>query len=242
MKNNQSSTNVNVAHCLQHLVVTMHFILFAFSANQRRVRLMVPFKRDTSNINNKVARARAIVKACTGNARFPAGTFKIPLLTVSGHIKDVADGQVDLLNKKIDSEVRNTLLLRMFNDFDSLMSDVQRVMDANPTEAEAIAGSALLNIKITNPYVKPELKVANKENAPGTVILTSKAAPRSVKATYEWETSRDCKKWTLYRPSTSHSKREIKDLKPMKKLWFRRRIIIDDQPQEWSFPVWIIVH
>ena len=111
-----------------------------------------------------------------------------------------------------------------------LKADVQKVADADPTNAEAIILSARLGVRKPTSRTKATF-VARRGTVSGVANLVAKAA--AARASYEWQYSIDQKTWTNM-PVTLTAKTTVVGLTPATTYSFRYRAVTKAGEGDWS--------
>jgi hypothetical protein len=184
-----------------------------------------------------VTAARAIVRAMTGNPRFPSPDPQ--LATVEAAIEALAaaetaahtrmQGTVAVRDQKRQALV---VLLQQLRDY------VQATADADVEHAVSIIESAGMAVK------KPRMLPARVFSAkPGPVSGSVKLlAPQAGnRAGYEWAYSTDGKRTWVSLPFTVQASTTVSGLQPGTTVPFRYRAVTKDGTGDWSEPVSIIV-
>jgi hypothetical protein len=181
--------------------------------------------------------ARAIVRAMTGNPRFPSPDP--PLATVEAAIEALAAAETATRSRMQGTvAARDGKRLALVVLLQQLRDHVQARADANVDEAVSIIESAGMAVK--------------KERVPPARVFTAKRGPvsGSVKllapqagnrAGYEWAYSTDGKKSWVSVPFTVQASTTVSGLQPGSTVYFRYRAVTKDGTGDWSEPVGVIV-
>jgi hypothetical protein len=175
--------------------------------------------------NDRIAYARSIVAAMTGNPHFPSPTPR--LADVQAHIDAADRAQAQVLIGPIGTAaLRDARLAAVRSDLEQLRSYVQRIADAHHdaasegsphrgqhldgtsaavprrgqhwAEAKAIIESAGMSVKRPGLHDKQPL-VVKAGPAAGSVVVVAMAA--GDRATYEWQYSRVGEPWIDLQPT-----------------------------------------
>ena len=194
-----------------------------------------------NGIANQLVKAKAIVKAMTGNVFF---TTPVPILAlVNTHIA-VADAAVTAAKSKTagTAQARDEAMKIVISDLLALTAYVQGIANANPAKAETIITSAGLSVKKQGEINKQDFTVKNNK-ASGAVDLIAKGidAPNSA---HQWGISPDGIDWTslaLTIAPTLAAHTQATGLKRGSIMYFRHREILKNGPGGWSQTMNIVV-
>lgn len=194
-----------------------------------------------NRIADQLVKAKAIIKAMTGNAFFPT---PVPTLaTVTTHI-NTADAAVTAAESHAAGAVqaRNEAMKIVMDDLVHLTNYVQGIADATPAKAETIITSAGLKVKKQGEINKQDFKVKNNKVS-GTVDLIAKGIDDGHSA-HQWGISPDGTDWTslaLDIAPTLAAHTKATGLKRGSIMYFRHREILRNGPGGWSQTVDIVV-
>jgi len=189
------------------------------------------------NVSRYLTACRLIVTMMTGNPHFPTPT---PTLSEISADLDALAANEELARRGGKGMVkqRDVVLRTVHTKMTVLKGYVQSVANAEPDQAEAIVLSA--GMDIGKPRTRTKRPVQAKHgNAPGSVVLDTKAVPKPVQ--YRWQMSADQTTWTDL-PETFRTKTVVEGLVPATVYSFRLRTMTRNGSSEWSSPVTIVTH
>jgi len=196
---------------------------------------LVAVLKPAVNVHDFLAQARAIIAAMTGNPLFPTPDPALGTLTVQADALEVATTAQTRV--KGAAAVRDAKRRALLDGLQHLRAYVQKVADADPTNARTIITGAGLKVKTVTVHPKQDF-VAKQGNVSGTVRLVAKAS--STRASYEWQYSADQKTWTTV-PATPAANTDIANLPPATTQYFRHRATTKAGVGDWSQVVSLIV-
>jgi hypothetical protein len=182
--------------------------------------------------------AQNIVKRVLGNAFFPSPTPTPAEITTAIDDLQVAEAAV-LTRVKGAVAVRNQKRAALVVLLQELRGYIQKVADADPTNAAAIIESAGFAVRKTAAR-KPRTFVAKAGPVSGTAELNAVFAGQ--RSSYEWQYSTDGGKTWIVAPVTIQAKTTIAGLVPGATVQFRYRPVTRTGEGNWSEPVSLIVH
>jgi hypothetical protein len=177
------------------------------------------------------AGGREIILKMTGNPNFPS-----PFPTLTTCATNINNAEAAYLQAKIggpDATANMRAKVAVFElSIKQLVSYVEAIANQNPANAEAVILSAGMLVKGRSPR-KTKNFDAKATIHPGEVKLKIKAEPR---AAYEFQISYDITNpanWKTIVQGTLSSA-TLQDQPINTRLYFRGRVIIKNQPGEWS--------
>ncbi len=181
--------------------------------------------------------AKAIIVALTGNKSFPSP--QPALAVISAAIAELETAEASAQSRlKGAVAARNEKRTALVKLLEQLRGYVQTIADADPAHAEALIGSAGMNVKRVTARRKRVFAVAQGDIT-GSVTLTAPAAKGH--ASYEWEVSTDGgKTWQMLPPSL-WSKTVVTGLQAGVEHAFRTRTVIKGGATNWSAVITRIV-
>jgi hypothetical protein len=184
-----------------------------------------------------VTRATAIHDALAQNATaFPSPT---PTLVVfAGHIAGLTSAQATALTHAHGAAaLRDDAKRLVIQDCKQLAAYVQPIANANPENAQSVAGQAGMSLRKRNAASKPPL--AAKQKLSGEVHLSAKAIT-GAKAN-DWQYSSDGGKTWVSVPTSTKASTVVTGLVPGSTVMFRHRAITKAGPQDWGQPISSVV-
>ena len=200
------------------------------------IRRIIAVLKPSGKINDYINNAKAVYQSMNGNAYFPASALSITMVQFNADVTALANAQTNLTASPPTGTVsqRNAAKKIVAKDLRLLVSDVQKVADANPANAETIIASAGLAVKqFTN---RTKFVGAKSTKVSGTVKLF---APEG--GYHEWaQLAADGVTWITLR-SGSSGKKTITGLTPGKSYIFRSAPILADKDGEGTWTVFTAI-
>jgi hypothetical protein len=195
----------------------------------------VVIKRPKSVVS-QIALAQAIASAMANSATtFPTPTP--PLAQLNTDIDNVVSAQTLASTKaKGAAAARNDKLAIVVADLEQERGYVQKIVNANPGQAETIAQAAGMALRKVPTRNIPDVSV-KPDRVSGSVLLRAKGAKDSA---HEWQYSSDGKTWTSL-PSTMLAKTTIIGLMAGSTVYVQHRTVGRTGISNWSQPVSTIV-
>jgi hypothetical protein len=183
-----------------------------------------------------IHRARAILRAMTGNPNFPSPSP--PLGLVAAAIDALNEAEVSTLTRAaVTYPVRDEARRRLHTLLLQLCVHAQWIADGDPDHAESIVESAGMFVKRRG--VRRPRVFAAKCIASGTVMLIVPSAGKY--ASYEWAMSRDEQQTWETLPPTKQATTIVKGLTPGSRVYFRYLAVTQSGPTDWRPAISIIV-
>ncbi|HZF47710.1 MAG TPA: fibronectin type III domain-containing protein [Polyangiaceae bacterium] len=191
----------------------------------------------THNVPRYLMACRNIVTRMTGNPSFPAPTPPLPEVSAALDALATREELAQGRGKGMVQE-RDVALRGAHSHMTMLKAYVQVTANAEPEKAEAIVLSSGMDVAKPRTWTKPPIE-AKHGDAPGRVVLDTKALPKPVQ--YRWQMSTDQGTWTDL-TETFKTKTTVEGLVPARVYSFRLRTVTNNGPSEWSPPVTIVTH
>jgi hypothetical protein len=183
-----------------------------------------------------IALAKAIAEAMANSATtFPSPTPPLATLNADISALDTAQTATHAGTKGLVA-ARNDKMAIVVVDLEQERAYVQKVVDANPAQAQTIAEAAGMALAKSPAKTKPALS-AKPATVSGSVVLAAKAAKYT---SNDWQYSTDNKTWTSL-PSTMQAKTTVVGLQPGVVLYFRHRAVTKSGATDWSQTVQTLV-
>lgn len=211
---------------------------------KKQVQAIFKFSRSVAQFISDV---RAFIESLTTT---PGNTYvTIPpatITTIDGHIDALEQDEATAQSGEDGTAATRDLSWNVVRrDVRGLVRTVQDVVDGAPDETTAVAivQACGLQTRQTTPRTKPDFAVTNDKNVSGLLHLVSKAAPRTVKASYEWQSSPNGVTFTTIKITIQSRTTWASGATPGTKMYFRKRIITnkDIGTPSWSQTVNIII-
>ena len=179
--------------------------------------------------------SKGIGNAMSDNSYFEDSASKLVKFKADIQVLDTIEANCSTNPPTASIGARNKALRTVQAGMRSLRSDVQLVVDENPTNAVAIASSANMSIKKQGAHGKRK-NTAEDGIEEGTVNLTGEGA-----GPHEWRISTDEIAWTLL-PSSRTAKTTVENLTLGTVYSFQNRMmLVNNEKSEWSQSVKIRV-
>jgi hypothetical protein len=202
------------------------------SVNAIQIVLNLP-----NRVDALITRTTTIHDAIAQNAKtFPSPT-PTPVV-FAGHIADLSSKQATAKTRAhgaaaIRDDARKLVIL----DCKQLAAYVQAIANANPDNADSIAGQADMTVRKRTKPSKPPLGA--KQKLSGEVQLTAKAL-KGARAN-DWQFSSDGGKTWISVSTSTKAKTVVTGLQPGTTVMFRHRAITKAGPQDWGQPISTLV-
>jgi Tfp pilus assembly protein PilW len=196
------------------------------------IRRIIAVLKPSTKINDYINNARAVYQSMNGNSWFPATALSIPLATYLADVNALATAETNLTAYPPTGTVsqRNAAKKIVAKDLRMLISDVQKVADANPTNAETIIASAGFAVKQFS--TKTKFVGAKNTKVSGTVKLFASEAGH-----HEWaQLGADGVTWITLRAGKTSTK-TVSGLTPGKSYIFRSAPILAEKDGEGAWTV-----
>jgi len=180
-----------------------------------------------------IIRASAIHDAMSkSSTTYPSPPVAMPVF--AAHIADLVAKQVTVQTRTAGAAAdRDAARKLVVTDLGQQQGYVQRLVNADPANAESLAQDAGMSLRKVAPYAKPPL-VAKPAFA-GAMRLIAKATKGG--RAYDWQYSADGGRTWVSVPSCTSANTVISGLQVGALLSFRHRAITKDGPQDWGHPV-----
>lgn len=200
------------------------------------IRHIVAVQKPGKGINDFILNAKGVYKSMNGNAVYPAAALSITLLQFNTDINVLDSMESDLhsVPPKCTTAQRDSAKKVLDKDLRFLLSDVQKLADNSPANAETIITSAGFAVK--NSSIGQKFVGAKNTDVSGTIIIKS-----GEPGPHEWEQSTDEKSWLGLRPTTG-GKKTVSGLDAGSVYYFRNRpILTKGEEGAWCDPMLIRV-
>lgn len=180
----------------------------------------------------------------------PANTYvSIPPATITqleNHLTVLEDKEVKVGKADGATAARDEAEAAVIRDVRELLALVQIAANRAEDELEAVTIIETCGMKVRKKKinVKAEIAVTKDKKLAGVLRLTSKAAKRGLRASYEWQMSLNGINFTTIKTSTGSRTTYTTTAEPGTKLYFRRRIILSESnggTMGWSQTIYIII-
>lgn len=202
--------------------MTAKLIKKKISAIKLIIRKAIAIRKKSSTINDYINNAKGTYKSMSAptNPWFPAGSLSMTLSQFNTDIGalDTAESSFTAKPPLVTKGVRDAAKVVVEDDVTLLLSDVQKIANANPKNAVTIIQSA--NFDVETKAAKTEESGPENTDVSGTVLIK---APEG--GYHEWGQSPDGINWSILR-STSGKERSVTGLIPLSKWYFRSAPIL----------------
>jgi hypothetical protein len=179
--------------------------------------------------------AKVIHDALAANpGMFPTPNPPLPQFSTDISALDAAETASHLL--KGTSAARDAKLAIVISDLGQLRAYVQKVVDADPTNAADIAQNAGMGLRKVPVRNSSEL-TAKPGKVSGSIALAAKVG--GIKSSHEWQYSTDGKTWSSA-PTTLQARTTIPGFTPGTTVYLRHRAITKAGYDNWSQTVQMI--
>ena len=195
------------------------------------IRRIIAVLKPSKKINDYINNARAVYQSMVSNPYFPSSALSITMTQYNADVTALATAEVNFTTvpPTASKAQRDTAKRQVAKDLRLLISDVQKVADANPTKAEDIITGAGFAIKGNSSHDK--FVGAKNTKVSGTVTLHAPEA-----GPHEWaQLADDGVTWVTLR-ATKGGKKTIEGLTSSKKYTFKSAPVVSDKEvdSEWT--------
>jgi len=187
------------------------------------IKKVIAVLKWTGTNTSKIVKAKFIQTKLTGNGKFPVPypTGTTSLATLGSDITAADNAETAAQTRATGTaDALEAALIKVHGDLESIMAMVQGAMDADAVNAETIcdgAGYAKKKETVHGPR-QDEAKPGMNE---GEVMLTAAGT-----GAHQWEQSPDDGTTIINLDPTTTGKKQVNDLRPGEKVWFRNRTVL----------------
>ncbi|MEI8203500.1 MAG: hypothetical protein WCH34_10840 [Bacteroidota bacterium] len=214
--------------------IPMIFLLHMPVGRRMRVVIKHPKAVLKWGISNpkRLIKARLIISKLTGNTDFPV-PYPDDVVALATLVTDtgIYDTKIVIAKTRVSgsSEAMQVAQNTVHLDLESIMSMVQRKMDANPDRALQICANAGFDSKLEGNRGKRKAG-CEKDTEPGTMIIYGEGEGQ-----HDWQESINAGETFYFLASTTGGIKHVDNLISKKRYWWRsRRVYPNEKYGDWT--------